>query len=74
MEGSGDRGVTATLSAVLSSPSPGFYPLTDWNVRPGLLLLSTDCLIVFGDTITGMVKGLQHAQAFIENSEFIWYF
>lgn len=42
MEGSGDTSITALLSDVLFSPSPRIYPLTDWNVLPGLLLLSTD--------------------------------
>lgn len=62
MEGSGDRGVTITLS-----PSPGLYPLMDWNLQVGLLLSD----YMYGDTITGMVNRLQHVQAFIENSEVI---
>lgn len=46
MEGSGNGGVTAVVSAAIYSPSPGFYPFTAWNIQLGLQLLSTDCLIL----------------------------
>lgn len=48
MQGSGDRGVIAALSAAISSPSRGFYPLIAWNVQPRLLVLSTVLYILTG--------------------------
>lgn len=63
MEGSGDGGVTAALSAALSSPSPGFYLLKDRDVRPRSLLLSTDCL----GKQTGMGRGFSMHRLFAEN-------
>lgn len=59
MEGSGNGGVTAVLSAVIYSPSPGFYPFTAWNQQLGLLLLSAGLSdIMYGTTVTGMVNGV----------------
>lgn len=61
MEGSGNRGVTAVLSAVICSPSQGVCPFTG----------TCSCLvqIVSSDwsTFTGIVIG--HLQAFIQNSD-----